>query len=208
MAAQRAAQKIDEAGERENGEKTEHGEACVSRFDAIIAKEIEAGHRARCLVAAGEGGCATRPRGPVANRSRRRVRSVPSAIGPVEAGLSKRAGRSGHSRRAGRGGPAAPSLSVRAGRSGYAHTMAGCETRPLSAPGEMLAFTPITPEAPGMWSSTRGTEARRRIRAILSGRALILTVFGCVLLLNWSAALWLIHYAYRQRGDGGAADGR
>ena len=87
MAAQRAAQKIDEAGERENGEKTEHGETCVSRFDAIIAKEIEAGHRPDASLRRGRW-----LRDPAAwtgrERSRRRVRSVPSAIGPVEAGLS------------------------------------------------------------------------------------------------------------------------
>ncbi len=50
-----------------------------------------------------------------------------------------------------------------------------------------------------MTNSTWGTAAAQRINAILSGRVLIVTMFGCILLLNWGAALWVIHYAYRQR---------
>ena len=41
--------------------------------------------------------------------------------------------------------------------------------------------------------------ARRRIQAILTGRFFFVSVFGCVLLLNWGAALWVIHYTCVQR---------
>ncbi len=50
-----------------------------------------------------------------------------------------------------------------------------------------------------MINSTRGAGARQRIHAIFSGRLPFVIVFGCILLVNWGAALWLIHYTYRER---------
>jgi diguanylate cyclase (GGDEF)-like protein len=50
-----------------------------------------------------------------------------------------------------------------------------------------------------MSSATLGTVARQPVRVILSGRVLVVALFGCILLLNWGAALWVVHYAYRQR---------
>ena len=50
-----------------------------------------------------------------------------------------------------------------------------------------------------MTNSTRGGGAGQRIRAIFAGRLPCLIVFGCIILVNWLAALWLIHYTYRER---------
>lgn len=50
-----------------------------------------------------------------------------------------------------------------------------------------------------MINSTRGAGARQRIHGIFSGRLPFVIVFGCILLVNWGAALWLIHYTYQER---------
>jgi diguanylate cyclase (GGDEF)-like protein len=50
-----------------------------------------------------------------------------------------------------------------------------------------------------MINSTRGAGARQRIHAIFSGRLPFVIIFGCILLVNWGAALWLTHYTYRER---------
>src|SRR5258708_7813764 len=50
-----------------------------------------------------------------------------------------------------------------------------------------------------MINSTHGAGARQRIHAIFSGRLPFVIVFACILFVNWAAALWLIHYTYRER---------
>jgi diguanylate cyclase (GGDEF)-like protein len=50
-----------------------------------------------------------------------------------------------------------------------------------------------------MGSSTWGARARWRLHAIFSGRFPFVTVFGCILLVNWGAAIWLVQYTYRER---------
>jgi diguanylate cyclase (GGDEF)-like protein len=50
-----------------------------------------------------------------------------------------------------------------------------------------------------MINSTRAPGARQRINAMFSGRLPFVIVFGCILLVNWGAALWLIHYTYVER---------
>jgi diguanylate cyclase (GGDEF)-like protein len=50
-----------------------------------------------------------------------------------------------------------------------------------------------------MINSTRKAGARQRIHAIFSGRLPFVIVFGCILAVNWGAALWLIDYSYRER---------
>jgi len=50
-----------------------------------------------------------------------------------------------------------------------------------------------------MTNSTLRARARQRIHAIFTGRLPFVIVFGCILLVNWGAALWLIHYTYRER---------
>lgn len=47
--------------------------------------------------------------------------------------------------------------------------------------------------------STHGAGARQRIHSPFSGPLPFAIVFGCILLVNWGAALWLIHYTYRER---------
>ncbi len=50
-----------------------------------------------------------------------------------------------------------------------------------------------------MNNSTRGMGARQRIHAIFSGRLPYVIIFGCILVVNWGAAFWLIHHTYRER---------
>src|SRR5580698_7780685 len=57
-------------------------------------------------------------------------------------------------------------------------------------------------EALGMTNATRGADRRRAaewFRAILSGRLPFVITFGCLLVLNWGAAFWMIHYSYKER---------
>jgi diguanylate cyclase (GGDEF)-like protein len=50
-----------------------------------------------------------------------------------------------------------------------------------------------------MISSTWGAGVRQRVNATFSGRLPFVIVFGCTLLVNWGAAIWLINYTYRER---------
>jgi diguanylate cyclase (GGDEF)-like protein len=50
-----------------------------------------------------------------------------------------------------------------------------------------------------MINSTHGAGARQRIHAIFSGRLPFVIVFACILLVNWAAALCLLHYTYGER---------
>jgi diguanylate cyclase (GGDEF)-like protein len=50
-----------------------------------------------------------------------------------------------------------------------------------------------------MINSIRGVRVRQRIHAMFSGRLPFIIVFGCILLVNWGAALWLIRYTYAER---------
>ena len=53
-----------------------------------------------------------------------------------------------------------------------------------------------------MTGTTWGAAPRKAIGgivALLSGRLPFLITIGCVLLLNWSTALWLLHYMYHER---------
>jgi PAS domain-containing protein len=50
-----------------------------------------------------------------------------------------------------------------------------------------------------MTNSTGVAGARQRIHALFAGRLPFVIVFGCILLVNWGAALWLMHYTYRER---------
>lgn len=50
-----------------------------------------------------------------------------------------------------------------------------------------------------MTNSTPEAGARQRIHAIFSGRLPFVIIFGCILLVNWGAALWLTNYTYRER---------
>jgi len=54
-------------------------------------------------------------------------------------------------------------------------------------------------EATGITHPTWRATARRRIDAILSGWLPSVLIFGCILVLSWAAALWLIHDSYEQR---------
>ena len=50
-----------------------------------------------------------------------------------------------------------------------------------------------------MTNSTWAARARRRIHAILSGPIPFVIMFGCIVLVNWGAAVWLIHNTWRER---------
>ncbi|HEX3994709.1 MAG TPA: hypothetical protein VHX39_26335, partial [Acetobacteraceae bacterium] len=50
-----------------------------------------------------------------------------------------------------------------------------------------------------MINSTRRAGARQRIHALFSGRLPFVIVFGCILVVNWGAALWLVDHTYRER---------
>ena len=39
----------------------------------------------------------------------------------------------------------------------------------------------------------------RRLRAFLSGRMPVVITFGCLILVNWAVAFWLIRYTYQER---------
>jgi diguanylate cyclase (GGDEF)-like protein len=48
------------------------------------------------------------------------------------------------------------------------------------------------------WAASR-RQAVRRIRELLSSRLPFVITFGCVLLLNWAAAAWLLQHTYHER---------